>query len=316
MRNSPLSGPMQPKTAGNSKLDWSKQVPLVIDYYLGWNPDLQKIGRLLIAWVILECEHRSSTQKGNPNRHRPSLSDTTQYYDDWVRFIIHQIAIHCRESPDLLQNKVSFVTFNYDVSLETALSNSLGHIQMFSDSDVATFLGGSRIIHMYGKIRDVLSAEKVVIDWDVQNQDPTQFNYPRIDEYTSKMKKFFDFIYTASEGIRVIDPHDKGANDTEIASARGAIAEAKRVVFLGYGFDEHNSGRLNLREYLRHDAGVDKQIAFTNFHDINQINKRASKLFYGHPRGFPPGGPALADRYEKSTRNTYDALAFDFDLAD
>src|SRR5262245_59916136 len=26
--------------------------PLVIDYYLGWNPRLQDIGRLLIAWVI------------------------------------------------------------------------------------------------------------------------------------------------------------------------------------------------------------------------------------------------------------------------
>jgi hypothetical protein len=31
--------------------------PLVIDYYLGWNPRLQAVGNLLIAWVILECEH-------------------------------------------------------------------------------------------------------------------------------------------------------------------------------------------------------------------------------------------------------------------
>src|SRR5437763_1340176 len=31
--------------------------PLVIDYFLGWNPGLQSIGRLLIAWVILESEH-------------------------------------------------------------------------------------------------------------------------------------------------------------------------------------------------------------------------------------------------------------------
>ena len=28
--------------------------PLVIDYFLGWNPTLQSIGTLLIAWVILE----------------------------------------------------------------------------------------------------------------------------------------------------------------------------------------------------------------------------------------------------------------------
>jgi hypothetical protein len=83
--------------------------PLVIDYYLGWNPDLQSIGRLLIAWVILECEHRSQNTINNINR------DTTAP-DDWCRFIIHQIAIHCRESKNLLLNKVSFVTFNYDES--------------------------------------------------------------------------------------------------------------------------------------------------------------------------------------------------------
>jgi hypothetical protein len=42
--------------------------PLVIDYYLGWNLDLQNIGRLLIAWVILECEHRSQNTSNNINR--------------------------------------------------------------------------------------------------------------------------------------------------------------------------------------------------------------------------------------------------------
>lgn len=65
--------------------------PLVIDYYLGWNPDLQDIGRLLIAWVILECEHESRNGK---NINRPT---TERAPDDWCRFIIHQLAIHCRE---------------------------------------------------------------------------------------------------------------------------------------------------------------------------------------------------------------------------
>ena len=63
-------------------------------------------------------------------------------------------------------------------------------------------------------------------------------------------------------------------------------------------------------------ALANKRIAFTNYQDINQINKRASKLFYGHAKAFPPGGAAISDRYEKSTRNAYDALALDFDIAD
>src|ERR1700722_5827536 len=69
--------------------------PLVIDYYLGWNADLQEIGRVLIAWVILECEDQSRgvniNQKTIPTGRLEPLSETR---DDWCRFIIHQLAIH------------------------------------------------------------------------------------------------------------------------------------------------------------------------------------------------------------------------------
>jgi hypothetical protein len=288
--------------------------PLVIDYYLGWNPDVQAIGRLLIAWVILECEQLS--KHSNINRYPKSNStvNTTKYYDDWVRFIIHQIAIHCKESSDLLQNRVSFVTFNYDVSLETKLRNGLDHIQLFSKDDISKFLSG-RVIHIYGKIRDE-HAKSNDIPWAVQEHDPKQFG--KVGDYHMQMKHLLDAVYNASKGLRVIDPHDKAADDTEIMIARKIIADANRVFILGYGFDEHNSGRLNLREYLFKTAAaqVDKRISFTNYQDINQINKRASNLFYGMRTVFQPGGDAIVDRYEKSIRNTYDALAMDFDLAD
>jgi hypothetical protein len=81
--------------------------PLVIDYYLGWNSEFKEIGRLLIAWIILECEYiaRGGADINN----------------DWLRFIIHQLAIYCEKSKDLLSNTVNFVTFNYDVSLERTL---------------------------------------------------------------------------------------------------------------------------------------------------------------------------------------------------
>jgi len=56
---------------------------------------------------------------------------------------------------------------------------------------------------------------------------------------------------------------------------------------------------------------------FTNFGDLNLINKKASKVFFGHPEAFLQKstfrdvntGPCA----EKSTRNVYDALSMDFD---
>ena len=83
------------------------------------------------------------------------------------------------------------------------------------------------------------------------------------------MKKILDAAYAASADLRVIDPHDKGT--AEILIARTAIAQAKRVFILGYGFDEHNSKRLNLRECLAHTEAFGYQlVAFTNYRDINQ----------------------------------------------
>jgi hypothetical protein len=286
--------------------------PLVIDYYLGQNPELKDIGRLLIAWVILECEY-NARDGTNPNRHlkRGETAD-----DNWCRFIIHQLAIDCKQSKDLLSNRVSFITFNYDVSLEQTLRNGLAHIQMFEEEDRRKFLDeGSRIVHIYGRVRDV----NVAADWPMArfNLDPKNLTEHSAPKYQMGMKETLDFAYEASCGLRVIDPDDKGANDTELTKARKAIAKAKRVFILGYGFDEHNSKRLNLRKSLAHAVNPNYQsVAFTNFQDIGQINKRASKLFYRHPKNFLASGHVLADRYEKSVRNTYDALAWDFDLAD
>lgn len=59
---------------------------------------------------------------------------------------------------------------------------------------------------------------------------------------------------------------------------------------------------------------------FTNYLDINRVNKRASKVFFGASDRFSPGGPSvIADRdayYERSTRDVYEALELDFESLD
>jgi hypothetical protein len=53
-----------------------------------------------------------------------------------------------------LRNNVSFVTFNYDTSLEYELYRSLRAISQFSEGNVIDkFFEGDRFIHVYGKIR-------------------------------------------------------------------------------------------------------------------------------------------------------------------
>lgn len=97
----------------------------------------------------------------------------------------------------------------------------------------------NRIVHIYGKIREVTAAAARA-EWDTQNQDPEQVGGAQLVNFQVKMKQIL-VAHLASKGLRVIDPHDKGADDTEIMIARTAISNAKRIFVLGYGFDEHNS---------------------------------------------------------------------------
>jgi hypothetical protein len=308
--------------------------PLVIDYFLGWNPRFQGVGKLLIAWVILECEHIRLRLGGNIN-HRRMLEDSplasekvlatdidiTKFKDDWCRFLIHNLAIDCSVSSDLLQNDVRFITFNYDVSLESALYRGLQHIELFQKPDIDAFFAQDRIMHVYGKVREVPPiVDFPYLNWSEQSRDPNNLKEPAlISKYASEYKLFLDTIYGASQGLRVIDPLDKRTDRHVIETAQDMLARANRVYILGYGFDENNSKRLGLREALRYDKNW-KSVLFTNFRDINRVNKAASKVLFGDARHLTPGklleeaqSQNINYYYEKSIRNVYDALELDFE---
>ena len=100
--------------------------PLVIDYFLEQNQTLQSIGKLMIAWVILEREANHFETSKNYNRPQPSNAK-----DDWVRFILHALLDNCKSIDHLCKNKVTFITFNYDISLERNLYTRLCAIDLF-----------------------------------------------------------------------------------------------------------------------------------------------------------------------------------------
>ena len=67
--------------------------PIVIDYFLGQNPHLSDIGKLMIAWVILECEAIYRKYKINVNRRENP--DYTKSADNWYRFLVHKLVTGC-----------------------------------------------------------------------------------------------------------------------------------------------------------------------------------------------------------------------------
>jgi hypothetical protein len=282
--------------------------PLVIDYFLGQNPKLQDIGKLMIAWVILDADAKYQKNRANQNR-------SSSGKDNWYRFLLNKLAANCKQSSDLHNNDVSFITFNYDVSLEHTLYDGLSSIELFKKEDINKFFSESRVTHVYGKVRNCPPNFKPL------NIAPTLGFAPRyVDretEYMAEYRQLLDDVFDASKTIRVIDPHDKETDNQQILIARTMLTNAKLVYILGYGFDENNSARLELRERIGHPKR--KAILFTNFGDINRVNKRASQVFLGSSGEFSPSHPIIRGSlregfyYEKSVRDVYEALEFDFD---
>ncbi|HXX83805.1 MAG TPA: hypothetical protein VEN29_07445, partial [Casimicrobiaceae bacterium] len=90
--------------------------PPVIDYFLGGNPDLVEVGKFMIAWVIMDCEHDNIANKHNQN------DLDLSHKHNWYRFILNKMLSGAYADPRrVLGNDVTFVTFNYDVSLERYL---------------------------------------------------------------------------------------------------------------------------------------------------------------------------------------------------
>jgi hypothetical protein len=274
--------------------------PLVIDYFLGQNRDLQKLGRLLIGAVLLQCEkHRRPANRPPHEKH------------DWYRFLFYKLCENCNQSDDLLRNRVSFVTFNYDISLEIFLRDALFHTEIFDVIDVEAFLGDNRIIHVYGALKSPRPPQPLRLQ--SLHHDP---NIKRLNDALT----FWDEAHFRSKDIRVIDPLDKVADEV-IEGVRNRIVNAERGYILGYGFDENNSKRIGIDAWKKVTGGTSRlrSLHLTNFCDNARINKRAAHLVFG--RGILPSGHVVDDErseipplVEKSTRNVYDALALDFEM--
>jgi hypothetical protein len=281
--------------------------------FLGQNPELRDIGKLLIAWVLLEREARSATIV---NYNRCDANSDERYKDNWYRFLVHKLVTGCPDGSSLQKSCVTFITFNYDVSLERRLYSALASITQFASDEgvIPKFFAASRFIHIYGRLREVPESEPPEFIFEVPATQKSEV------KYWTAWKQLLDAAFAASQEIRTIAPYEK-FEDRNVESARRAIQEAACVHILGYGFDENNSKLLRLDDALYYDRphgqALPRTILFTNYGDSNQVNKKASRLFFRNRTQFLAGMPAIAaggsSLYEKSGRDVYGAMALDFD---
>ncbi|MFA5041448.1 MAG: hypothetical protein WC464_07435 [Bdellovibrionales bacterium] len=316
--------------------------PPVIDYFLGQSSeDTRELAKFIIAWVILDCQKTYLDLGGNVNRkakfERSPFSDerdmakklnVSLFNDDWGKFILYKIVGDCEKPDQLLENDVTFVTFNYDTSLEQKLRDGLLAIDLFNmnPETIDEFIKSNhhikdsdnkyidRFIHLYGKVDDSPNGQYSSTRSIIDNIDRNRSAYgesKRQEEY----RKLLNAIYQISTNLRVIS-EDKHLDKKQIEAATKAIERAEDVYILGYGFDERNSKRIKIDKFLYvSDKDPHKRVFFTNFENKNSINKKASKIFFRDPsKYYPSSSNVMPGNYERSTLDVYSALERDFEL--
>lgn len=181
-----------------------------IDRFLEHRSEFQKIGKHSIAYYFIKKDEHD-------------INKRETYRDNWYSILFHKLMYEQRFS-DFLNNKVTFVTFNYDVTLERFFKKSIHSIYGggSKNDEINIFFNNIKIHHPHGNIRG-FSWENP--DWD---------NFDRLEMGYDEIKK---------NGEKHLKLTDEGWNPA-VYWLKGLIPEAQRVIFLGFGFHKSNIDKL------------------------------------------------------------------------
>jgi hypothetical protein len=200
-----------------------------IDLFLSRHPRFETIGKLAISMSILSQENRSGFgEKARKPEH------------DWYFYLYNKLTRELIDKDGCEEfgaNKIAFVTFNYDRSLEQFLFESLLHsFEAADESKVIAQLCKVPIIHVYGKIAPLpglTEGRTDAVPYDRQEDPPS---YLTVD------------LLSTINNLYVV--HEERANP-QLMQARQLIAEAERIFFLGFAYADENLKALGLPGVLK-----------------------------------------------------------------
>lgn len=195
-----------------------------IDAFLSRHERFFEIGKLCIAAILCAKEDPAKVMNNDAEDH---------WYQHMWQILIDGADTH----NDLRRNKISFVTFNYDRSLEYFLHQSTKHTFGVSDQEAFTVVKNLKILHVYGLLGEF-------------SYSPSQGARQYINDNTAAQTTI------AAQGIKIIP--EARANDVTFQTVRNWFGESEVIGFLGFGFDKLNIKRLGLSDVLDWNANEGK----------------------------------------------------------
>lgn len=183
-----------------------------VDKFLERRPDHKELGKLLIAYVLKRKEHS----------HKLLIK---LQEDNWYAELFNRLDVtvdniaHCR---------ISFLTFNYDRSLEVFLHSILESRTTKSSEDVITAMSSIPIVHVYGSLGN--------LPWTKSNGIGYDYNV------------LPDQLKSMAEGIHIMSSERE---TVQWKRAHELLFNATYIYFIGFGYDETNLRRLKIRDCMK-----------------------------------------------------------------
>jgi len=187
------------------------QAPSIDEFLSHRADDFSRIGKAAIAMIIRE-------------RESPDLLLKPQDADHWYKYLWERLTEDATfETID--RSKLTVVTFNYDRSLETYLSYVIGARFRKTPKECAESRskgGWLNIIHVYGEVTGNYG-------WNATSLEALS---PSLTD-------------DALEELHVIP--EGGNDDQRVLQVRAVLSRAKRICFLGFGFQKLNLDLLDAK---------------------------------------------------------------------
>ena len=181
------------------------------------DPKFVQCAKLAIAKAILEGEKKSSLYFDYRRNDEDLVGENS---NSWLSMMLRDITRRLRpdEIPKAFSN-IFIINFNYDRCVEHFAFLWLKQMYTFNDNEAAQICAKISIYHPYGKIGDL------------PHENPSK-------HIAFGGEVSGDRLVLIASNIRT---YSESAQDEErLAAARTALAGAKRLVFLGFGFHEQN----------------------------------------------------------------------------
>ena len=204
----------------------SKSGKLSIDAFLEHRPDLIDLGKSFIAKALIPHE-------------KPDVLFTTRASPGWYRLLFDKMNCSYEE---FANNKVKFITYNYDRSIEHFLTSALAASYGKSPRESWSKVQKIGIIHVHG----CLGKYDPGVDYGNGARPYSERVIPAE-------------IETAVEQLKVV--HEGHENTEEYKQAREVLKWARRIFFIGFGYSHEAIKRLQPQLW----ADRTKQICGTAF---------------------------------------------------